>query len=133
MAEKRLGFGEPVTLDGAQADLLRRVLERGVVYPGITNDLNAYESLCHTAIPMPEVCQVVRETITRTDEVFGNIETLPDVDDPRYEQFCSKMSNLIVAARDAFDTKPEGCEMEVSGDDSYSCRRCFFDVNLDYI
>ena len=128
--QKRLGFGEPVTLSGEEADLIRLLLERRAGYINVINNPWTYGNLLRLFIPFPEVCAPTRSKLNDIEAYFGNVEG-PEEHDPEQDVIEARLNGALNEFHDTFKAKPEGCEMTSEGDDCYACRRCNFRAAID--
>ncbi len=127
----RTGFGEPLTFEGADADAIRNLLETGGVYLNGIKDYWLYQKLLRIAIPPVDTCEPARDVIHESYAALYRVETVPDLDNPDREAFEVGMSRVFESARVAFKNRPAGCEMRDEGDDHYACSRCHFNQSLD--
>ncbi|HUD05975.1 MAG TPA: hypothetical protein VMR18_03640 [Candidatus Saccharimonadales bacterium] len=118
----RLGWGEPVTLEGEIADEVRLIL--GSRDNGSERHRLAIERLRAVFIPPVEACRPTRQTIERV----ADISHFPLVGDPNYDEEQEALSELLGEANDAYRDRIKGCEMTVDGDrDWFVCDRCDFE------
>lgn len=129
--EKRIGWGEPVTLDAEQADALRDYVAGTHVLVG-ANLYKEWQLLREHVIPPVDECEGARVQILEAQAWLAGIEYAPGVDDPDYDEFEAAASGYLRQAIEAYKTRPTGCEMEMTGDDdNFECERCHFHCSTD--
>jgi hypothetical protein len=130
--EKRSGWGKPVLLTAEEADAARDLVTN--TRPGIgTKESAKWSILASVLIPPVEACKPNRKKIEIASDWIGGIDVVPDVYDPDYDEFESEASQVLLQAVRAYECRPTGCEMTMSGDnDCFECDRCNFDRTLEY-
>jgi len=129
--DKRIGWGEGVTLDADRADAVRELLENTRPSTG-TKLLRKWFSLHTVFIPPVEACEQNRARINQAADWFRNLDCPPDDMDPEYEEFELTANGFLRQSVEAFESRPLGCEMQISGDnDCFDCDRCNFSRSTD--
>lgn len=128
---KRIGWGEPITLNANQADAARNLMLG--IYPGTgRTEYDQWKLLKGLLIPPVEVCKENRERIDRAADWIRGIDYVPEEPSVEYDEFEGNANNVLLEATNAYESRPEGCEMELSGDDDcFSCERCNFSRSTD--
>ena len=128
---RRIGFGEPLTFEGDDADRIRNLLETGGVYPRVINDRSIYERLLRIAVPPVEACRPFQKVILDAVASVNSVDTVPEIGDPTRDAFERRMGEVFDSAQKAFNGRPMGCEMEDRGDGWFDCSRCNIEVAFE--
>jgi len=126
----RLGWGEPIQLDGGTADLVRQVL---VANPRSEEFSNALERLRAVFIPIVGSCLAIRNTIREIAETLDDLESFPQIGEPDYEINHAVIKQALLDASAAYKDRPPGCEMQLHGLlDRFTCDRCNFEERMPH-
>lgn len=129
--EQRLGWGGPISLDAEQADAARDFVANTHPRTG-TAAYAQWVLLRSVLMPPPSECQENRAAIARAADWLLGLDVTPGVDEPDYGAFASVAEEILHEAVTAFESRPEGCEMEMTGDnDCFNCGRCNFSKTTD--
>lgn len=80
---------------------------------------------------LPVECAVTRSAIMDAMVCIGNTKPPLDEGDEGYDIQQESMRWKVANAESAFDCKPDGCEMQCSGDGNYCCERCDFEADIE--
>jgi hypothetical protein len=128
--DQRLGYGEPVTLNGEEADILRDLFSTAYFSAELSLS-EIHQRMFAKLVPVPEVCETTRSQIIEVENYFQGILYHPDEDDPGYQDFEELCNEQFATATSAFADKPAGCEMTCSSSGTYECARCDFIATID--
>lgn len=134
--DKRISWGEPITLNAEQADAVRDILtgasgkDRGVGTKAYTQR----KMLLSIFVPPVEACSSNRNLIDNAADYMRGIDGELDISDPDYEEFELRVSGVLQENVEAFESRPSGSEMEMNGDsDCFDCFRCNFSRSTDIL
>lgn len=78
----------------------------------------------------PTECELTRVVIRDAMIYFGRTTYFLDEEDEGYDIQQETLSGVLSGAEEAFDSKPDGCEMQCDKNDHYYCERCGFDAEV---
>lgn len=73
------------------------------------------------------LCAQTRLNIDRGTAWMAGLIAAPGLNDPGRDEFESDVDEVLKAIKDAYNTRPVGCSMEMSGEyDEFDCVMCGF-------
>ena len=79
----------------------------------------------------PVACHATRTAIRNSMIWINRTEFFTDEGDEGHDEQYEGLDSELTAAQEAFDCKPDGCEMQCDSNDNYYCSRCDFEADMD--
>lgn len=79
----------------------------------------------------PLACHATRTAIRDSMIYIKRTEYFLDEDDEGHDEQYDGLDSALTTAQEAFDCKPDGCEMQCDSNDNYYCPRCDFEADMD--
>lgn len=79
----------------------------------------------------PVACELTRAAVRDSDIRIKRTTHFLNEGDEGYDIQQESLSGELTSAQNAFEARPEGCEMQCGGDDNYCCARCEFQADMN--
>lgn len=135
ISNKRLGYGEPIALDGDNADIVRDLIEALPPSYRYSELQGRCVSLRGLLLPKPIECQHLRQQLQDQNRCLENLTELTSGNNSDDSRSPDALDSILTSMSTTYEGRPQGCEMEHNDKtcaDYFECIRCDFLCDVEY-